>query len=57
MSERKTLIASEGMVLTDGVVYGRRIHLALGMDENDFHEITEAEYGAIMHAKEKEEIE
>ena len=45
---RQTITASEGHVLTDGAVYGTTIHLAEGMDASAFHEITDAEYAAVM---------
>ena len=40
---RTKLTASEGMVLTNGTVYGTVIFLAEGV-ENNYYEITEAEY-------------
>lgn len=44
----KTIYADEGMILTDGEVYGKQILLAEDVSEADFHEITEAEYEAIL---------
>lgn len=41
---RKKITASEGMVLTDGEIYGRTIYLAEGKSEDDFYEIADAEY-------------
>ena len=41
------LIADEGKILTDGVVYGRIIYLAKNRSPEEFHEITEAEYEEI----------
>lgn len=53
---RKTIIASEGHILTDGEVYGKYIYLADGMDESAFHEITEEEYAAIMEKQTSDEL-
>lgn len=39
--KRKTLKASDGMVLTDGKNYGKIIYLADGADESAWHEISE----------------
>lgn len=52
---RKTLVATKGHILTDGTVYGTIIHLAEGMDESAFYEITEEEYAAIMADNEPSE--
>jgi hypothetical protein len=53
---RTTIKAQDGYILTDGTTYGREIILALGKSEEDFHEITEEEYNAIL-AKEAEIVE
>ena len=47
------LIASEGMILTDGENYAKVAFLAVGTDESKWHEITEAEYESILAAKEE----
>ncbi len=51
--ERKIIRASEGMVLTDGNIFGKTIYLADGLSESDFHEITETEF-EIMRTEEAE---
>ena len=43
MKTRITLYAEEGMLLTDGEICGKVIHLALGEDASAFYEIPEAE--------------
>ena len=52
--ERTILTANEGMVLTDGHVYGKTIFLAEGASADDWHEITEEEYRAIMESEDAE---
>ena len=42
--ERKIIKASDGMVLTNGTIFGRTIYLADGLNESDFYEITLADY-------------
>lgn len=41
------LTASEGHYLTDGECYGKKIYLAIDRSPDEFHEITDEEYGAI----------
>lgn len=49
MKTRKILYADEGMILTDGDVYGTQIFLAEGVNEKQFYEITKQEYEKIMN--------
>ena len=44
MTERKTLIADEGYVYTDGTNYGIEVYLAEGDDGSAWHQITVEEY-------------
>lgn len=44
----KPIVASEGMILTDGAIYGTKIFLAEGRDSADFYEISLEEYERIM---------
>lgn len=53
---KQILIASDGMILTDGVTYGRRISLGVERDPSEFYEISLEEYDAIME-EEAETIE
>lgn len=55
MEKRKGIEASAGHILTNGVIYCHRITLAEGLSYDGFHEITEAEYEAIMAAEEDED--
>lgn len=41
---RDYIEASEGMILTDGNIYGQKIFLADGIDKSTFYEITREEY-------------
>lgn len=45
---RVKLIASDGMILTNGEAYGRVVFLAINDSPDNWHEITEAEYEARM---------
>ena len=55
MKIRKTLLADEGKVLTNGTIYGKRIYLAEGLDESNFHEITDAEYAKLQEEMQERE--
>ena len=50
---RTILTASEGYVLTDGVIYGTKIFLAEERDPADFYEISRDEYERIMLEQDK----
>lgn len=52
--EIKKLIASEGMILTNGEVYGREIYLGCNDSAENWHEITSEEYENILAEKEAE---
>ena len=56
---RVILTAEDGMILTDGSVYGKTIALAVTANPEDFYEITEEEYNEILarEAKAREEAE
>ena len=46
----ETITAREGCILTNGKIYGKIIHLAEGLNKDDFHEITVDEYNRIQEA-------
>ena len=48
---RNIITATEGHVLTNGTVYGKKLFLSASADPGEFYEITDAEYQAIMEAQ------
>ena len=52
--ELRKLTASDGMVLTNGEVYGKEIYLGVNDSAENWHEITEEEYNKILAEKEAE---
>lgn len=47
------LIASDGMMLTNGEVIGKEVFLGTGDSADNWHEITEAEAQEIMNSEEE----
>lgn len=47
----EVLKAGEGMIITDGKIYGRLIYLAKNRNPDEFHEISEDEYNEIKGGK------
>ena len=54
--ELKRLTAGEGEVLTNGIAFGKVIHLGANDDESNWYEITEEKYKTIIEESEEEEI-
>lgn len=52
---RLKMKATEGMVLTNGEVFGRQIFLGTGDSPDNWHEIPEAEYEALMESSRPDE--
>lgn len=48
MKTRTTLYAKEGMILTNGTHYGRILHLEVGADASEYHEITTEDYESLL---------
>lgn len=51
-----TIVADEGMILTDGTVYGKIIRIAEDRTPDEFTEITEEVYDKIQKELEEKEI-
>lgn len=46
---RESIKANDGMILTDGVIFGKEIFVAQGTDTTTFYEITEEEYNELIN--------
>ena len=55
--KRKPIKAPEGMILTDGEIYGTKIYLAEGRSGDEFYPITMAEYEKLIEQEENNESE
>lgn len=55
MQRRVTLIADDGMVLTNGKEYAKIAHLAVGANEYEWYQIPESEYEQIMEQQKANE--
>ena len=54
--EIRKLLASDGFILTNGDAYGKEIYLGKFDKEENWREISDAEYESIKAAEEKAEI-
>ena len=52
--ELRKLTASEGMMLTNGEIYGKEIYLGVNDSPDNWHEVTVEEYEAKMAEMESE---
>lgn len=50
--ELRKLIASDGMILTNGEAYGKEIYLGCNDKVENWHEITDEEYAEILKVEE-----
>ena len=55
--KREPMIASDGMWLTDGILYAKKIFLEVGRNPDDFYEISEEEYNRIIEEESSYEDE
>lgn len=51
---REKLEARNGMILTNGEIYGKIIYLGEGVKKEDFYEITVEEYERILREQEND---
>ena len=49
----RKLTASDGMILTNGEAYGKEIYLGKHDSPDNWHEITDSEYEAIIASQEE----
>lgn len=52
--ELRKLTASEGMMLTNGEIYGKEIYLGVNDSPDNWHEVTKEEYDSKMAQIESE---
>ena len=45
------LVAADGMILTNGEAFGKEVYLGKNDNPENWHEITEEEYEAILQAE------
>ena len=48
------IVADDGMILTDGEIFGKEIFLGAGKKVEDFYEITQEEYDVLNNSTEGE---
>lgn len=56
MKIRNVIYADDGKVLANGIIYGKIIYLADGVDPATFYEITDEEYTVILEEQNKDLI-
>ena len=54
--ELRKMIASDGMVLTNGEAYGKEVYLGKNDSAENWHEITDEEYQKILEEQEAEHV-
>ena len=54
--ELKKITASENMILTNGVAYGKEVYLGVNDKPENWHEITDEEYNKILEEQSDEII-